>query len=146
VIDFSSAERNRFLQAYIDLHLQSKNKTCSHNELQSAATCCLKGCQEHFWAAVVRFAQKHANINPDDAKAFKRTIFVLLALDRVQDLRKAVSVIYGCFPGCRTWLDWWLNNAQAHMLFKAVTDMPPGTWDIAPHTTNVQESHHQYLF
>ncbi|TFK96618.1 hypothetical protein BDV98DRAFT_495562, partial [Pterulicium gracile] len=97
-------------------------------------------------AAVVRSAQKHANINPDDTDTFKKMVFALLALDRVQDLREAVAAIYRRFPTCRTWLDWWLDDARAHMLFKAVTDMPSGTWDLALHTTNAQESHHQYLF
>ncbi|TFL01882.1 hypothetical protein BDV98DRAFT_582276 [Pterulicium gracile] len=121
VIDFASAKCKEFILAFINIHLQNKQEMCSRVKLCLAAEHCLKGCQEHFQAAVVRYACKHSNINPEHAEAFKSMVVNLLKLDWVQDLCKAVAALYRRFPSCRLWLNWWLDNARAHMLFKAAT-------------------------
>ncbi|TFK96619.1 hypothetical protein BDV98DRAFT_515367 [Pterulicium gracile] len=117
--------REGFILAYIDLHLESSHEKRSR-QLRDAAKQCLKGCQEHLRAAVSQ-------------------IIALLAFDRFDELQAAVAEFYKAFPSCSKWLGWWLNDARAHMLFKAVTDMLPGTWNLAPHTTNAQESQHSMM-
>ncbi|CAJ0632045.1 4275_t:CDS:2 [Entrophospora sp. SA101] len=118
VMDFSSAERNGFLQAYIEHGLekyQNKNSSLpmplieSHKEyLRNEAKTLLKGCEEHFRQSITRISKNHAVVKHETSKKFESMALELLEIDEKEEFYKNVKIIQETWPNTTSWLEWWV--------------------------------------
>ncbi|EGF99848.1 uncharacterized protein MELLADRAFT_93987 [Melampsora larici-populina 98AG31] len=136
VVDFSLAQRNGFIEAYMEV-FRGSDKVEALSKLH--------GCKQHFMAAVTRI-KKNSSIVPVD-----------------QDVRWN---LYQLFPRAKKWLDWWKASDIQAMLFPSRKRLPlddpplPGEEDDdnveedqgprrrpeLPGTTNAQESMHRVYY
>ncbi|CAJ0644225.1 6081_t:CDS:2 [Entrophospora sp. SA101] len=142
VMDFSSAERNGFLQAYIEHGLekyQNKNYSLpmplieSHKEyLRNEAKTLLKGCN-------------HAVVKHETSKKFESIALELLEIDEKEEFYKYVKIIQETWPNTTSWLEWWVYTDAGKMLFPVLSTMDKELLKSIPKTINAQESiHNQY--
>ncbi|KAJ7703657.1 hypothetical protein B0H17DRAFT_872502, partial [Mycena rosella] len=64
VVDFSTAERNGFILAYVDFWLQHASNARSIDELCDAAPKLLKGCEQHFRNQITRVKKISGVVDP----------------------------------------------------------------------------------
>ncbi|OAV88619.1 hypothetical protein PTTG_28980 [Puccinia triticina 1-1 BBBD Race 1] len=143
VVDFSSAQRNGFIAACMEVFNVSNKAAISH----------LKGCHHHFQASVTRIKQNRSVIMADKVKIFETLCHNLLLSnaeagktheERIDEIRRR-------FPKVKKWLDWWTMADVEATLFpsrRAMLEDSPNGDDGLPTTTNAQESMHRvyYMF
>lgn len=61
VVDFSLAQRNGWIEAYVEYRLQAGSQD-DEEDLRTRASQLLRGCREHFRQSVTRVARNHAII------------------------------------------------------------------------------------
>jgi hypothetical protein len=153
VVDFSIAERNGFVEAYIEHGLQKihdKNLPIdiidSHEIiLEKEAKSLLKGCHEHFRQSVTRIARNHAIINHDSSANFALNAMNLLKIDEKEEFDDSVKHIQQTWPNSNTWLEWWIYTDAGKILFPALSSMNSDLANSLPNSINAQESmHHRY--
>ena len=85
-------------------------------------------------------------INPDRSEEFEKRALALLGLTTAEDLAEAVEHLIRDFPKILLWIQWWMRDAHASMLFLSQRTMDPDVWDSIPDTTNAEESQHWKLY
>ncbi|EGG11649.1 uncharacterized protein MELLADRAFT_90988 [Melampsora larici-populina 98AG31] len=141
VVDFSLAQKNGFISAYMSVF----NET-DHNVALSK----LRGCKEHFRQQITRLKRNNAIIPRGKEGDFEDLAMSLCDRDvpggKTYD--EKVDTLRRDFPQTKRWIDWWqASNIQA-MLFKSRRKQidDDGLDDDMPETTNAQESIHRVYY
>jgi hypothetical protein len=79
-MDFSEAERSGFINGFIQFWTMRANNTRTAKELAEAAKAILRGCEEHFRAAVTRVSRINGAVGPNKVEAFKTRTLGLLSV------------------------------------------------------------------
>ncbi|OAV85670.1 hypothetical protein PTTG_30355, partial [Puccinia triticina 1-1 BBBD Race 1] len=143
VVDFSSAQRNGFIAAFMEVFNTTDKVAIGH----------LKGCSHHFQASVTRIKRNQSVIMADEVKPFEKMCHNLLLTNSAagQTHEERIDEIRRRFPKVKKWLDWWTMADVEATLFPSrrvmLEDSPDGE-DGLPNTTNAQESMHRvyYMF
>ncbi|KAF8956267.1 hypothetical protein BDZ97DRAFT_1763938 [Flammula alnicola] len=90
VMDFSEAEREGWILAFIDLWILRRDNHRTEDELRKAAECLLRGCQEHFRAGVTR-GRHNLDPNLQDHEAAKLLMRQRDVLRRELRQRRAIG-------------------------------------------------------
>lgn len=146
VMDFSEAERNGFIKAFISFWLRRPNNARTEDELRVAAQKVLRGCREHFRAGVTRLSRINAVIPPQQSDVFVQRAVALVSLPTQAEFIERAQLIIRDFPLIGPWLAWWLRPAHASMLFESQKVMDSCLWESIPETTNAEEAMHWKLY
>ncbi|OAV86454.1 hypothetical protein PTTG_29898 [Puccinia triticina 1-1 BBBD Race 1] len=143
VVDFSSAQRNGFIVACMEVFNVSNKAAISH----------LKGCHHHFQASVTRIKRNRSVIMADEVKIFETLCHNLLLSNAEpgKTHEERIDKIQRRLPKVKKWLDWWTMADVEATLFpsrRAMLEDSPNGDDGLPNTTNAQESMHRvyYMF
>ncbi|KAF8988920.1 hypothetical protein BDQ17DRAFT_1257419, partial [Cyathus striatus] len=145
VMDFSEAERNGFIEAFVNVR-KANDDARTLEELSEAAISLLKGCREHFRANITRISCIHGVVSPERVPEFKKRMLALLNCGGVHQFRKDVQTVLYDFPLARPWLNWYLRESTASMLFVSKRTMEPAIWDSMSETTNAAEAQHWKIY
>jgi len=118
----------------------------SFDELSNAAGRLLRGCQEHFRAAVTRVARINGAVPPDMKDAFVQRALGLLHCSSSDDFHLRANLIIRDFPRLKSWMEWWMRPAHASMLFESERTMDINIWGSIPKTNNAEEAMHWKLY
>ena len=118
----------------------------SFEELSIAAGRLLRGCQEHFRAAVTRVARINGAVPPDMKDAFVQRALGLLHCSSSDDFHLRANLIIHDFPRLKSWMEWWMRPAHASMLFESERTMDISIWGSIPKTNNAEEAMHWKLY
>ncbi|KAJ3554223.1 hypothetical protein NP233_g12468 [Leucocoprinus birnbaumii] len=132
VVDFSHAQRNGFIQAYAELchrYCQELSNACDEQQILDDGASLLKGCQQHFAAAVKRVANNGGLASIEDVGKSDHL--------RVKLTKK--------WPKAAVFFAFWATGPAAKMLSAVHSSMPKEVRDTLPNTTNAQEALH-WLF
>ncbi|EGF97064.1 uncharacterized protein MELLADRAFT_88447 [Melampsora larici-populina 98AG31] len=131
VVDFSAAQKNGFIMAYM--------KVFREND-RSVALDKIKGCHEHFRAQVTRVKRNCAIIPAGDEETFEHDASDLLKESKPGGLTfdQKITRLRKAFPKAKKWLEWWQASDIKAMLFKGSGDLPA--------TTNAQEAMHRVYY
>ncbi|TRM67848.1 hypothetical protein BD626DRAFT_564741 [Schizophyllum amplum] len=152
VVDFSEAERNGFVMAYVSFRQweyengMAEELTATEDDLRATALNLLKGCQQHYRAQVTRVSAISAVVNPARRAEFQRRAHSLVDLTTVADFNAAANSLQSDFPFSRQWLDWWRRAPNARMIFESHRTMPEELWRSLPDTTNAAEAMHSKIY
>ncbi|KAG1899810.1 uncharacterized protein F5891DRAFT_1278628 [Suillus fuscotomentosus] len=145
VVDFSEAERVGFTQAFI-MFWTNREDSRSQAELEDAAGALLKGCQQHYRSQVTRVKKISGVIDPAKADNFQsRALALLLVLD-MDTFKQKVASLLRDYPKTKPWLEWWLRDSHAQMLFPPFQKMKTGLFQAMPNSTNAEEAMHAKLY
>ncbi|KAF9547111.1 hypothetical protein CPC08DRAFT_648853 [Agrocybe pediades] len=145
IMDFSEAERSGFIKAFVtfwELRGDSRNGA----ELRVSAEKLLKGCLEHFRAAVTRVGRIHSVIPPEHGDEFKLRALKLPKVQNSAEFRSHAALLVRDFPKLASWMEWWTRPSHATMLFESERAMDIDIWESMPSTTNAEESLHWKLY
>lgn len=146
VMDFSVAQSNGFIAAFIQFWEHVPNNNRSTQELQLAANTLIKGCEQHFRTGVTRLKKISGIVKPTLADAFEKRALALLDASDIADFNQRASLLTREFPSVLPWLQWWRQKGPAQKLFKAFRIMDDQTWSQLPATTNAEEALHFSLY
>ncbi|OAV99803.1 hypothetical protein PTTG_25298 [Puccinia triticina 1-1 BBBD Race 1] len=139
VVDFSAAQVEGFVLAYIEVFQQGTRK-----EVRGM----LKGCRKHYRQSITRIKRNRALITVDQEEPFRKACMGLLnrAEPGGQSHEQKIDFIRRRFPKVRKWLDWWTVSDVEALLFPSresrLEDKPDGL----PETKNAQESMHRTYY
>ena len=145
MVDFSDAERNGYVSAFIEFR-QSEGSTRTPDDLRSAAEVLLKGCEQHFSSGVTRIARIGGVIPPGEEQDFRSLSHTLVHAEDLSSFHAAGQEILRRFPLVTPWLSWWLREEHASMLFQSHRRMEPILWESMPSTTNAEEAMHWKIY
>ncbi|EGG07853.1 uncharacterized protein MELLADRAFT_85140 [Melampsora larici-populina 98AG31] len=155
VVDFSLAQKNGFVEAYMEVF--------QVNEVTAMSK--LHGCLQHFRQAVMRLQRNHTIVPVHLEELWAEKCAELLLPDGpdLKTLDERFEELRTTFPKAKKWLDWWCTSDIQAMLFPArkrmpeddppldesddedVTDQPRRRRNL-PATTNAQESMHRVYY
>ncbi|KAG2098405.1 uncharacterized protein F5147DRAFT_815847 [Suillus discolor] len=124
------------------------NREDSHSqaELEDAAGALLKGCQQHYWSQVTHVKKISGVIDPAKVDNFQsHALALLLVLDMDTFKQKVASLLHD-YPKIKPWLEWWLHDSHAQMLFPPFQKMKTGLFQAMPNSTNAEEVMHAKLY
>ncbi|KAJ6479417.1 hypothetical protein C8R47DRAFT_1050409, partial [Mycena vitilis] len=140
VVDFSDAQRNGFIDGFVDFWLEFSPNDRDERQLKQAASELLKGCGQHFENQITRIARISRIVSPDQQSEFRKLARDLLRQTTMEDLLACANVLTLKFPGAKPWVGWWMRPAHASMLFLVASKMSLVLWKSLPATTNSAES------
>ncbi|KNE95106.1 hypothetical protein PSTG_11583 [Puccinia striiformis f. sp. tritici PST-78] len=133
VVDFSLAQREGFISAYMDVFQETDRKKALGK---------LKGCHEHFRAQVTRVKRNRAVVPADQETDFQSKCISLLErpIEGGSTHEEKIDELRRLFPKTKRWIDWWTMADVEAMLFPTRRPMPLDDSDESlPETTNAQE-------
>ncbi|KAJ7634042.1 hypothetical protein B0H17DRAFT_1217322 [Mycena rosella] len=136
VVDFSDAQRNGFIQAFVDFWLEFAPHGRKEHELNQAAAALLKGCRQHFDNQITRVARISRIVGPERQSTFRKFAKALLGQKTMKGLRACAAALIREFPDAKPWVDWWMRPSHASMLFLVASGMALKLWESLPATTN----------
>jgi hypothetical protein len=145
-MDFSEAERVGFTSAFVEFWTLRSDDARTHEELSATAGQLLRGCQEHFRAAITRVSRINGAVPPDMKEAFTQRALALLHCSNSDDFNLRANLIIRDFPPLKSWMEWWMRPAHASILFESERQMDIEIWDSIPKTTNAEEAMHWKLY
>ncbi|KAF5358855.1 hypothetical protein D9757_013954 [Collybiopsis confluens] len=122
VVDFSQAERNGFIEAFL-----------------------LKGCWQHFSSSITRVKRITAIVPVGSRSHFDRLAKSLKDATPT-NFERICKHIRSEFPKLGEWINWWLHPDHAKMLFESRREMPSDLWRALPDTTNAEEAMHFSMY
>lgn len=141
-MDFSEAERSGFIDAFTQFWTMRIENNWTVEELTKAAKAILRGCEEHFRAAVTRVSRINGAVPPDKVEAFKTRAIGLLSVAGIDEFSEQANLIIRDFPRLKTWMEWWMRPSHATMLFSSQRLMKEHVVKSIPNTTNAEEAMH----
>lgn len=145
-MDFSQAERLGFILAFGEFWRSQIGNQRSDDELVSAAEHLLRGCAEHFRANVTRISKISAVVGIGRADHFKgRALALLDAVDN-EGFQTRAALLIDEYPLIGPWINWWLLDSHASMVFPLQQKMDAKTWNSIPATTNAEEAMHHVFY
>lgn len=145
-MDFSEAERRGFIDAFHDFWQIQGGDDQSYQEHEDAAEHLLRGCQEHFCAAVTRVTRINGAVPPDKKEVFTKRALGLLNCSTSENFELQAKLIICDFPKLSSWMEWWMRPAHASMLFESERKMNVEIWEGLPSTTNSEEAMHAKFY
>lgn len=145
-MDFSEAERLGFILGFTEFWMTRHDNTRSMKELHDAAGILLRGCREHYRAGVTQISKISAVIPPDMADTFKHQALSLLDVSDPTEFLSLTTLLVRDFPMTKSWLNWWMRESHASMLFLSQRKMKPELWKAIPETTNAEEAMHWKMY
>ncbi|KAF8209897.1 hypothetical protein K438DRAFT_1571272, partial [Mycena galopus ATCC 62051] len=146
VVDFSEAQRNGFILAYVDFWLHWAPGERDSAELLEAAPKLLKGCRQHFRSQVTRVKKISGVVDPAQIDVFENYTRLLLNCDNMDDFTSHANDFIGAFPRAELWFRWWMRPSHACMLFPSFRVMNTALRNSIPDTTNAEEAMHLKLY
>lgn len=141
-MDFSEGERSGFIDAFVQFWTMRTDNTRTAGELNEGAKAILRGCEEHFRAAVTKVSRINGAVSPDKVAAFKARALGLLSVPGVEEFNKQANLIIRDFPKLKAWMEWWMRPSHATMLFSSQRLMEGHVVESIPATTNAEEAMH----
>jgi hypothetical protein len=145
-MDFSEAEQNGFINAFVSFWLGKTEDDRRESDLREAARKVLRGCKEHFHAGVTYLSRINSVIPPEMQGIFVDRAQALVTAPTHVAFTEYARLIIRDFPETASWLAWWLCPAHASMLFESQKLMHPTIWQSIPETTNAEEVMHWKLY
>ncbi|KAJ3925681.1 MAG: hypothetical protein NXY57DRAFT_948889 [Lentinula lateritia] len=145
IIDFSQAEREGWIEAFVDIWTSIPSDTRTPEQLRERAQELLKGCREHYRASVSRI-KKMIGVVGNSGDHFENLALGLLDLSSSKEFQQHVGELRASFPLANGWIAWWIREEHASMLFKSQRRMEPALWSSMPDTTNAEEAMHWRLY
>ncbi|KAL7284985.1 hypothetical protein ACG7TL_000074 [Trametes sanguinea] len=145
VVDFSEAERVGFIEAFVSFW-REEGTTRTADDLRGRAKTLLKGCQQHFRAGVTRIKRLGGVIPLGHASRFEKMAHGLLHLADLNEFRSMGQDILASYPEVAPWLEWWLRESHAPLLFGPYRQMDRELWNSLPDTTNAEEAMHWKIY
>ncbi|XP_006464141.1 hypothetical protein AGABI2DRAFT_120917 [Agaricus bisporus var. bisporus H97] len=142
VMDFSQAQREGFILAYIELYSTQPGEVRDETTLRNTAEGLLKGCTEHFRQAASHVGVKHAVVDPSKQDDFVNRVIRLSKVSAYEDYEKIARGLINEFPRATKFLAWWLRPSRAKMIMESQRAMEDDLWNLLPDTTNAQEAAH----
>ena len=102
----------------------------------------LPQCLQHFQSGIAQVKRISGVIPPDRADAFEACVLALLTAPDSNEFCACGAVVICDFPQCKTWLQWWMRESHASMLFTSEHKMEPEIWESIPDSTNAEETMH----
>lgn len=146
VMDFSEAERQGFIKAYIEFFTELATDTRSPDELREAAEALLKGCNQHFNEQVSRIRKTKALVPVGLEDSFMELVRALHDAPTIPLFKSAADDLLQAFPAIHNWLEWWMRPKVAQMIFAAYRTMDQELWESLPASTNPEESFHYSIY
>ncbi|EFP92034.1 uncharacterized protein PGTG_17865 [Puccinia graminis f. sp. tritici CRL 75-36-700-3] len=139
VVDFSTAQAEGFVSAYLEVFRQGTQKEVRRM---------LKGCREHFRQSVTRIKRNRALMTADEEEPFQKACMDLLEHQEAggKTHEEKVDFLRRCYPKFRNWLDWWTVSDIEALLFPSRQPRLEDTPDGLSNTTNAQESMHRIYY
>ncbi|KAJ7719113.1 hypothetical protein B0H16DRAFT_1336930, partial [Mycena metata] len=146
VVDFSLAERNGFILAFVDFWRRRVPDERTVNELLEAAPKLLKGCVQHFRSQIARVKKISGVVDPAQTDVFASAAKKLLTCQTIEEFTTQANQFIEAFPRAETWIRWWMLPAHACMLFPSFRVMDVALWEKIPETTNAEEAMHWKMY
>ncbi|KAJ7479450.1 hypothetical protein B0H11DRAFT_1725650, partial [Mycena galericulata] len=153
ILDFSNAQRNGFLEAFIEYmcsripgwsELSERSQQSERASLRSRAQALLIGCKIHWRRSTHKIKQV---IGLKFHFRFEGLIAILEGVSTTSaEFLQAVNDIHREFPEVRPWLSWWILPGNGGMIFPAMQRMPSELRAQLPASTNGAESAHNLLY
>ncbi|KAI7947987.1 hypothetical protein MJO28_009895 [Puccinia striiformis f. sp. tritici] len=140
VVDFSLAQREGFISAYMDVFQETDRKKALGK---------LKGCHEHFRAQITRVKRNRAVVPANQEMDFQTKCLSLLerAVEGHPTHKQEIDEWRSLFPKTKRWIDWWTMADVEAMFFPSRRPIPlDDSGDALPDTTNAQESMHRLYY
>ncbi|KAJ7763992.1 hypothetical protein DFH07DRAFT_939194 [Mycena maculata] len=153
VLDFSSAQRNGFIEAFVDFMcaripgwntLSEQSRTAEAASLRARAEALIQGCIVHWKRSLHKIKQTISN---QYLYRFEQLVGILESEGTTPaEFIQAVETILVEFPEVRPWLSWWILPGNGNMIFPAMRKMPADLQAKLPRSTNAAESGHWLLY
>ncbi|KAJ7048195.1 hypothetical protein C8F01DRAFT_1286042 [Mycena amicta] len=153
ILDFSTAQRNGFVEAFIAVmtsripgwnDLSERSRAEERENLRRRAQAILLGCAVHWQRTVFRVK---AMLRPEFVPEFERLIRVLeSSTTTAEEFLDAAARIYREYKELRAWIFWWLLPGNGAMIFPAMQLMSPELQARVSGSTNAAESSHHLLY
>jgi hypothetical protein len=141
-MDFSEAERNGFIDAFVSCWTRRPNDNRGNEDLMNAAGRILRGCKEHFRSGVTRISRINGVIPPTSHDVFVQRALALVSEPTQAEFLNKAQLIIRDFPETTSWLAWWLRPAHAATIFESQKVMDTRIWEAIPDTTKPEEAMH----
>ncbi|KAJ7196708.1 hypothetical protein GGX14DRAFT_318451, partial [Mycena pura] len=146
VVDFSDAQRNGFILAFVDFWTTRAPNERTEQQLRADGAALLKGCKQHFENQITRVSKISRVVAPDKRELFRKYAYRLLKQKDMVALRTCADEFIHMFPLAKPWIEWWMRPTHAPMLFLASVKMSKRLWDSLPATTNAEEAMHERFY
>ncbi|KAJ3563967.1 hypothetical protein NP233_g8597 [Leucocoprinus birnbaumii] len=146
VVDFSLAQREGFIQAYVEFCQRwafELSDVRSDQERREAAMKLLKGCAQHFRSGITRAKNV---VDPVDQEEFIQSMLALTEAEDLVTMKEQGKKIVDRFKDTAAFVLFWTSNLIGPMLLRARRLMDEKLWDSTPNSTNAQESFHYWLY
>jgi hypothetical protein len=146
VVDFSLAERNGFISAFVEFwrHWEPNGRTVA--ELRKIGSKLLKGCVQHFRNQIARVKKISGVVDPSQTDVFENYAKKLLKCTSVPEFTAHANEFIRTFPKAESWIRWWMHPPHARMLFPCYRIMDLELWNSLPGTKNPEEAMHWKLY
>lgn len=139
IMDFSSAQRKGFLEAYERAYFKTSQPLPDGRRF-------LKGCYMHWMQSVQRLVSNYAVIPREQSKQFLQLVYTLRTTDSYPIYMQSILDLAISYPNCKKWLKWWLQPSNASMIFRCGSFQHPALLNHHVRTTNAVESYHGVLY
>jgi hypothetical protein len=143
VVDFSMAQRQGFILAYVECRLKPGETDTAY--LEARAMALLKGCLEHFRASITRISRNKNLIGVGQEQIFKEKCMELITLLEEEEFLCKSKDLIQKFPKISRWIQWWSQKSVAEMIFQCYRPLN-NIDDLLPQTTNAEEAFHAVLY
>lgn len=126
VVDYSAAQRQGFILAYMSVRL-SRNPFDDQHISEATAKSLLKGCAQHFRASVTRIAINHSIVNQEEENRFRFLTKSLVTTPDLELFERDKELLITEFPNCIKWITWWSQADVARMIFEVCPSFCPLT-------------------
>ncbi|KAJ7150727.1 hypothetical protein C8R46DRAFT_1305420 [Mycena filopes] len=149
ILDFSTAQRNGFISAFVEFMcnripgwstLSDESRKSEASALRLRAEALIKGCIVHWKRSLHKIKQV---VGVKHIFRFE-TLIAVLESERstAVEFLNAVELLRAEFPEVRPWLSWWILPGNGSMIFPAMQTMPAELRARLPNSTNAGESGH----
>ncbi|KAJ3553499.1 hypothetical protein NP233_g12629 [Leucocoprinus birnbaumii] len=145
VMDFSDAQREGFIEAFISFH-RARNDERNEVELHARAETLVKGCNEHYLQSVKRVAHITGVVHPGKKGHFEELVPGLTKTTDIDEFLNIVADLCREFPLAQQWLDWWLSWKHAQLIYPVCKVMTDADWRCVQTISNASKSLHAQLY